>query len=403
MLTVVAVLWAGAAVAQAQDEPVAREQEQLLARLDRLREEAAATEARAKALGEEMVNLAGDEAKLRQRLEESSASVAALEQRIADDEVELERLTDDQSRLRQELAGKRVELATVLAALQRIGRRPPPALLADSGSATDTVRGAILLNAVLPTLDEGARTLARTVADAARLAAEERVRWASLRQDLGTLTEERAKLEDVGEELERRRALSTYERDRATADLARLAEEETSVSALLDRLARGGAGATPQAPGFAARRGTLPEPVAGAVVAQYGEPTGAGGISEGRTIAALPQSTVFAPMNATVLFSAPFRGYGHVLILDAGEGYHMVLAGLESSSVAPGDTVGAGNPVGRMGRSGSRSAVASAGVKGSALLGARPALYIELRRDGSAIDSHGWWQETVADVGRTGG
>jgi septal ring factor EnvC (AmiA/AmiB activator) len=128
-----------------------------------------------------------------------------------------------------------------------------------------------------------------------------------------------------------------------------------------------------------------------------------GGTLEGRTIAALPQSTVFAPMPAKVVYSAPFRGYGTVLILDAGDGYHMVLAGLSESFVSPGEDVGAGAPLGRMGRQSGRSAAVAAGVNGSKLLGARPALYVELRKDGSAIDSHGWWRAASVSGGRTGG
>ncbi|MBJ3775037.1 murein hydrolase activator EnvC family protein [Acuticoccus mangrovi] len=383
---------------------VAREREQLLTRLERLREETSATQSRASELGEALVDLAGDEAKLRQQREDIAERVAALEQSISEEEEELEALTDGQARIRHQLAEKRTELATVLMALQRIGRRPPPALFGETGRPTDTVRGAILLNAVVPTLDDKAAALARTLTEAARLAAAERDRWTRLKADLETVDGERRRLEELGEELERRRALSLYERDRAAADLARLAEEEGSVSALLDRLSRSGAApASPGDLGFAARRGSLVVPVAGRVVSRYGDLTETGNLSEGITIAALPQSTVFSPMTATVLFSAPFRGYGHVLILDAGDGYHMVLAGLDEASVAPGDEVSTGIPVGRMGRSSRRSAVAAAGVNGSALLGARPALYVELRKDGAAIDSHGWWRDAANDVGRTGG
>jgi len=390
----------------AADAPAAveRERRQLLDRLERLREETRATRNRVEELGEELLDISGDEARLRERRQEVAARVSSLEQRIARDEEALEALTGRQAAIRQDLATKREELAAVLMALQRIGRRPPPALLGETGDATDTVRGAILLNAVIPSLDAEARRLADTLAEAARLAAEERDRWTRLRQDLATLQEERARLGQVGEELDRRRALSLYERDRAAAELTRLAEEEGTVAALLDRLSREGLPPTSGLSGnFESRRGSLARPVAGRVVSRYGEATEAGDISEGRTIAALPGSTVFSPMAATVLYSAPFRGYGHVLILDAGDDYHMVLAGLDEASVAPGDRVTTGAPLGRMGRAGRRSAVASAGVNGSAVLQSRPALYVELRRDGAAIDGDDWWRETPVDVKRTGG
>ena len=381
-----------------------RERDQLLARLERLREETAATEARAANLGEALVDLAGDEAKLRQRLDEVGERIATLESRMANDEEALDALTVDQSRIRQELSGKRKELAMVLMALQRLGRSPPPALFAGEGGPADVVHGAILLNTVLPGLDEEARALASTMSEAARLKEDEEARWARLKRDHGEVAAERDRLQALVNELERRRALSLYERDRASADLARLAEEADSVEALLGRLKAG----TPQSPApegvpFSQRRGGLADPVAGTVVGEYGDAIEAGGTAEGRVIAALPQSTVFAPMPATVLYAAPFRSYGHVLILDAGDGYHVVLTGLAESFVEAGGSVKAGSPIGRMGAKAGRSAVVPAGARSDPLIAARPLLYVELRRDGSAIDSHGWWRDPGPDGGRTSG
>ncbi|GAB5375431.1 MAG: murein hydrolase activator EnvC [Acuticoccus sp.] len=410
MLLASALVLACVPAARAQDdgptreESLAHEREQLTARLARLRDETAATEARAEVLGETLVDLAGDEARLRQRLDATAARIAELERGIAGDEAALDRLTGGQAAIRHELAARRRELATVLMALQRIGRRPPPALFVGKGGPTGVVRGAILLNAVIPTLDSEAQALARQMAEAARLAADEELRWQSLRGDLAELTNERERLNALVAELSRRRALSLYERDQASANLARLAAEASSVNALLSRLEEGtrDSGA-PQGLAFASRRGGLPDPVAGAVIGEFGDRTEADGLSEGRIIAALPQSTVFAPMPATVLYAAPFRSYAHVLILDAGDGYHMVLTGLEESFVEAGSTVEAGTPIGRMGARRGRSAVVPVQNSRGSLTAERPLLYVELRRDGAAIDSHGWWRNPIPDGGRTSG
>ena len=69
-----------------------RERQQLVQRLERLRESASAAEARATELSDELVDLAGDEAKLRERTEETAAKVAGLEQQISAEEDKLERL-----------------------------------------------------------------------------------------------------------------------------------------------------------------------------------------------------------------------------------------------------------------------------------------------------------------------
>lgn len=384
---------------------VARERAALMARLERLKAETEATEARRQRLGEAVIDLTGDEARLRQRLEEASANVQTLEERIAREEEALEQLTVDQATIRHELAGRREELALVLMALQRIGRRPPPGLVGEGDDPMDAVRGAISLNAVVPALSETGNRLARKLSQASRFAAEERTRWERLAVDLQTVSAERERLDGLVQELERKRTLSLYDRDRAAADLARLAEEADSVNALIARLDSGPAQppTADEGPAFALRKGRLAAPVAGTVVSRYGEQAGASSVADGRVIAALPQSTVFSPMPASVLFAGPFRSFGHVLILDAGDGYHMVLAGLAQTNVEPGQRVSTGMPLGRMAKTGGRASLVPQEGEGSAVLGGRPSLYVELRKDGAAIDSHGWWREPGVDGERTSG
>ncbi|MEM0908137.1 MAG: peptidoglycan DD-metalloendopeptidase family protein [Pseudomonadota bacterium] len=402
-----ALALAGSAAAfadETREAALERERTQLTSRLARLRQETEATEARAATLSDTLVDLSADDATLRQRLATVSARIFDLETRMADDEAALDGLTREQAAIRHEIASRRDELGAVMMALQRMGRAPPPALFASNDGPADVVRSAILLNQMAGSLDEEAKALNKLLKDAARLAKDEAARWSSLTADLGSVQAERERLAGLLNELDQRRALSLYERDRANAELARLAEEAASVEALLNRALSGEiAIAAPQGQAFLARRGSLTDPVAGVVVGDYGSKLDAGGAAEGRIFAALPQSTVFAPMNASVLYAAPFRSYGHVLILDAGDGYHMVLTGLAQSFVAPGDVIAAGTPVGRMGAQRGRSAVVPAAETATALTRDRPLLYVELRQAGSAIDSHEWWRDRGPQGGRTSG
>jgi septal ring factor EnvC (AmiA/AmiB activator) len=73
------------------------------------------------------------------------------------------------------------------------------------------------------------------------------------------------------------------------------------------------------------------------------------------------------------------------LILDVGDGYHVVMAGLDKLHVDVGQVLVAGEPVGQMGAEQRLSAV-TLGVQS-----ARPTLYIEFRKDGAAIDPAPWW------------
>jgi septal ring factor EnvC (AmiA/AmiB activator) len=88
------------------------------------------------------------------------------------------------------------------------------------------------------------------------------------------------------------------------------------------------------------------------------------------------------PYDGRVVFVGPFRGYGQLLIIDHGEGYHTVLAGVARIDSVLDQWLLAGEPVGVMGP-GSR---------------ASPILYVELRRDGAAINPLPWLAADVREV-----
>jgi septal ring factor EnvC (AmiA/AmiB activator) len=81
-----------------------------------------------------------------------------------------------------------------------------------------------------------------------------------------------------------------------------------------------------------------------------------------------------------VVFGSPFRSYGLLLIVDCGGGYDFVLAGLDRLDIAVGQKVGAGEPVGVM-------AGWDPGKPDQ-----RPQLYLELRKDGTAVNPAPWLQ-----------
>ena len=114
----------------------------------------------------------------------------------------------------------------------------------------------------------------------------------------------------------------------------------------------------------------------------------------GDTLQTQSGAIVTAPSDAVVLYAGDFRTYGQLLILDAGGGYHVVLAGMEGISVAAGQSVLAGEPVGAMGES---------RLAGNAAFGDEnnlPALYVEFRKNGKPVDPAPWWD--VRNSGRTG-
>ena len=92
-----------------------------------------------------------------------------------------------------------------------------------------------------------------------------------------------------------------------------------------------------------------------------------------------------APCDGWVVYAGPFRSYGQLLIINAGGGYHVVLAGMQRISVGLGQFVLTGEPVAAMGSG--ETQVASTAPSGVT----QPIFYVEFRKDGISIDPTPWW------------
>ena len=99
---------------------------------------------------------------------------------------------------------------------------------------------------------------------------------------------------------------------------------------------------------------------------------------------------VVAPADGWVLFQGDYLNYGQIVIINAGQDYTLLLAGLAKVDVQIGQFVMMGEPVGTMGsQTIGRTVATSAGVS-------RPTLYIEMRKNNEPVDPTGWW--SVAPV-----
>ncbi len=141
---------------------------------------------------------------------------------------------------------------------------------------------------------------------------------------------------------------------------------------------------------FAATRGHLRLPVNGVKIREFGTSDGLGGIQKGLSIAARTGAQITAPCDGWVVYAGPFRSYGQLLILNAGGGYHVLLAGMERISVDLGQFVLTGEPVAVMGGGSPESAAV-------ATRSMQPVLYVEFRKDGTPIDPSPWWATTEGE------
>ncbi len=135
-----------------------------------------------------------DRRKLNALLIGSAANLRAVEDRIAAAEARLAALTNNEGAIRRSLASRRAVIAEVLAALQRIGRNPPPALLVSPEDALQSVRSAILLGAVLPDMKVEADTLVADLSEFVRVRSEIAAERDVLGRDLAALSQERTRM-----------------------------------------------------------------------------------------------------------------------------------------------------------------------------------------------------------------
>ena len=125
---------------------------------------------------------------------------------------------------------------------------------------------------------------------------------------------------------------------------------------------------------FALSRGSLRYPAVGRISGRYGEIIQPGITRKGITIKTRASAQVVAPHNGKVVFAGNFRGYGQLLIIDHGDGYHTLLAGMSRIDGIMGQYVLSGEPIGVMGTRKREG----------------PSLYVELRRNSQPINPTPW-------------
>ncbi|HEX7968217.1 MAG TPA: peptidoglycan DD-metalloendopeptidase family protein [Stellaceae bacterium] len=396
------------APAQGADSP-----EQRLKSVERKLDESRAKEAelakQADALAAELAGLRADSVAAAKAAQEHEAALSALDGQLAT-------LTVDEQRKSEDLKRRGEQQAQLLMALERLARNPPEGLALAPGDPVDAIRSAMLMGAAVPPLEAEARALREEIAALTVLHQQiataetrhraERLALESQQSQLTALIARKNDLELVarhGAEVNSQRQVQlaaqaadlqqlierlSAERQAREAEARKRAEEERQAR-LAEPHPRGPDGGAievtapppvlldPSKPKivrpFAEARGFMVYPASGQLMRRYGESDELGVTSKGLTFETRPAAQVVAPFDGRVLFAGPFRGYGQILIIEHGDGYHSLLAGLEGVQGGVGQWLVAGEPVGIMPRG-----------------NPKPHLYLELRHDGQPINPLPW-------------
>jgi septal ring factor EnvC (AmiA/AmiB activator) len=355
-----------------------------------------------------------DRSKLNQQLIDIAAGVRSVETRIGDAEARLRPLDTREQQIRASLDSRRSEIVEVLAALQRAGRRTPPALLVRPEDALLSLRTAMLLGSVVPELRGRAEKLSSDLGELVALRKTIATERDALARDRDKSKDDQVRLAALVDERQRKQSAIEKDMEAEGARAITLSRQVDSLQGLIAKMEQDlksaakaaataslqGAPATPNgkpnlgalkdparlspAIAFASARGLLAFPVNGSKIRDFGGSDGAGGVEKGISLATRAGAQVTTPCDGWVVYAGPFRSYGQLLILNAGGGYHVLIAGVERISVNIGQFVLTGEPVATMG---STSQVASI----LATTASQPVLYVEFRKDGTPIDPGPWW------------
>ncbi|WP_128254972.1 murein hydrolase activator EnvC family protein [Falsirhodobacter deserti] len=275
----------------------------------------------------------------RDRVAALTRTIGAYEDGLAALRESLRGVVARETALKAEQEAKQSQVSQLLGALARMQGEPGPMLLLHPGGPLDTVRTGMIMADIAPALQAEADALRAELTELQNLRAVRHAAVETLAEGLGTAQQARVAL---GQAISDRTDLPRRFVDDPAVLRALLESSDT-----LDAFA---AGLDPAGmpPGFAQSKGKLPLPVHGTLIRRANEADAAGVRRPGIILAAASGALVTAPAAATIRYRGPLTDYGNVMILEPGDGYLMVIAGMETVYGEVGEVVPAGAALGLM-------------------------------------------------------
>ena len=334
------------------------------------------------------------------------------EDRISELENKLVVLREDLKLKEAAFAKENQSLVQTLASLQNMSLNPSEAVILQPFSPVDVIRSAILLRETVPFLNSKSaklradldaiytqkqqveNTVIETKNSQKKLEKQQKemrslmqkktgmrkvleTRGAETQKEAEELASKAKDLRDLLVKLEKQKELARKKQEEAERlaalkrqqEMKKLnAQQQRTISqeehASIKQKVKGGR--------FARAKGTLSRPVRGNIITEYGQPLSKGVSSKGIVYKTRPNAQVISLYDGTVIFSGPFKGYGNIIIVEHGDGYLSLLAGLGVIDCELGQMLLAGEPVGTMPDSSNAK------------------LYVEIRKDRHPINPTPW-------------
>lgn len=384
LLSLLTVQSAAAAVVSRKDlEAIQMQVEQKSVEHKRLQAQAAKISVEMATVSKQMVQKA-------RQIQNTEDRISAMEKQLARLQKELKTAEDD-------FIKEDENLIQTLYALQNLALKPTEALFVQPLTPVEIIRSAMLLRETVPFLAEEAaqirekldniatkkskieqqvkkissnklalekehRQMKQLIRKKAKIRSQIEDKSAAARQKIKQLAAQAKDIKELLVKLEKeRKAREKLERERQ--EQAKSDDLIKSQTAYIKDVGQN----------FVKAKGKLSMPARGPIVAAYGQETAKGVSAKGISIKTRSEAQVVSPFDGTVIFAGPFRGYGNIIIIEHGEHYMSLLAGLNSIDCEVGQMLLAGEPIGQMPKS------------------AEAKLYVELRKDSRPIDPEAWF------------
>ena len=355
--------------------PTAKDLAKIEAQIKQAKQQQAENQRKSQALDKEVKNVQKEMVSLAKSVRKHEDQLSLLEQKKKE-------LQNQQDELEQKLSLSSLQMAKIMQGMQTLALRPSEILLIQAKTPIQMLRSHRLMQYSFPIVGGIQQQTQEDLNALSQVKMDLQTKISAIKTTTAELSDKNEQMEKLAQQKKVLQAqyASSYEKSKAKVE--KLAKEAKSLKDLLASIEkeqqkkRAKAKTTTRGFGtgaFARARGSLPLPAQGRITQNFGDTTGASqSHAKGMVVTTRKLAQVAAPFDGTVLFAGPFQNYGKLVIIDHGDNYLTVLAGMDTITTSVGSQLLTGEPIGKMGAS-------------------YTSLYIEVRQNGQAINPRPWF------------
>ena len=355
--------------------PSAKDLAKIEAEMKQAQKQQEENQRKSQALDKEVKSVQKEMVSLAKTVRKHEDQLSLLEQKKKELEVQ-------QKELESHLSLSSLQMAKLMQGMQTLALRPSEILLIQAETPVQMLRSHRLMQYSFPIVGHTQKQTQEDLNTLSQVKFDLQNKIVAIKTTTAELSDKNEQMEKLAQQKKVLQAqyTSNYEKSKAKAE--KLAKEAKDLKDLLANIEREqqkkqalskaktksfGTGA------FAKARGSLAFPAQGHITQNFGDTTGASqSHAKGMVITTRGGAQVASPFDGTVLFAGPFQNYGKLVIIDHGDNYLTVLAGMDTITTSVGSQLLTGEPIGRMGTD-------------------YKALYLEIRQNGQAINPRPWF------------